>query len=63
MEDILVARSGTETALYIGRICPEHPGLDVEDLHVHRVARAAMIGSALAVTLWVIDSSMTRGQM
>lgn len=32
-------------------------------LFLYRVARAAMIGSALAVTLWVIDSSMRRDQM
>lgn len=32
-------------------------------LFLHRVARVAMIGSALALTLWVIDSSMARDQM
>jgi S-DNA-T family DNA segregation ATPase FtsK/SpoIIIE len=32
-------------------------------LFLHRIATAAVIGSALAVTLWVIDSSMPRDQM
>ena len=32
-------------------------------LFLYRVARVSMIGSALAVTLWVIDSSMPRDQM
>lgn len=32
-------------------------------LFPHRTMRAALIGSALVLVLWMIDSSMTRDQM
>jgi S-DNA-T family DNA segregation ATPase FtsK/SpoIIIE len=32
-------------------------------LFLHRVMRTALVGSALAIVLWMIDSSMTRDQM